>query len=290
MRQNRTLLALAGLAALVASCAPAPQLPPRPALPKVVSLNPCTDAILAEVADPDQVLAISHYSKDPHSSSLAPAVAARYRATRGSVEEVLALRPDLVLGTTYTEPASVNAYARLGLRLERIGIAGTVAQSRAQVRQIAMLVGHPERGEALVARIDHALARSAPPSGTPPVPAVMWQSGGLVPGPQALIVELMRQTGFANHAARQGLGQADRLSLEALLADPPKVLFVVGAGPGTGEGSDRSREHPALSNLGAPQRARIDPSLLFCGGPTIVHALDRLVQVRRTLTSAGDEA
>ena len=54
-------------------------------------LNPCTDAILAEVAAPGQLLAISHYSKDPRASSMEAAVAARFAATGGTVEEVLAL-------------------------------------------------------------------------------------------------------------------------------------------------------------------------------------------------------
>ena len=45
---------------------------------------------------------------------------------------------------------------RMGMRLERVGMAPTVADSLTQVRQIARIAGHPERGEALVARIEAA--------------------------------------------------------------------------------------------------------------------------------------
>ena len=45
--------------------------------PTIVSLNPCLDAILVEIAEPDQVLALSHYSRDPGSSSIPQDVAAR---------------------------------------------------------------------------------------------------------------------------------------------------------------------------------------------------------------------
>ncbi|HCH95383.1 MAG TPA: iron ABC transporter substrate-binding protein, partial [Erythrobacter sp.] len=48
--------------------------PPPERGPTIVSLNPCTDAILAEVAAPGQLLAISHYSKDPRASSMEAAV------------------------------------------------------------------------------------------------------------------------------------------------------------------------------------------------------------------------
>ena len=75
---GRILLAAASLT--LAACA-AP--PPRLATdhPTIVSLNPCADAILAEVADPAQLLAISHYSHDPRATSMPLAQARRFRAT-----------------------------------------------------------------------------------------------------------------------------------------------------------------------------------------------------------------
>ena len=271
------------LAMLGACAAPQPPVTPLPERPTVVSLNPCTDAILAEVADRDQVLAISHYSHDPRAASMPLALARQYRATRGSVEEVLALQPDLVLGTSFTDPASASAYARLGLRLERLGIARNVAESRAQVRRIAALVGHPDRGEALIARIDRALAAAARPPGSARPEAVIWQSGGIVPGDQALIVELLEHAGFANSAQRRGLAQADYLALEAMLADPPPVLLVVGGGSETGEGSDRLRFHPALAALEGTMREPLDARFLYCGGPTIIGVVEHLAQIRQRL-------
>lgn len=291
MTGRRVLLAglAAALAAVAGSCAPAPAAAPGPAAgpapPRVVSLNPCTDAILLQVADPQQVLAISHYSKDSHTSSLDLGSAGRFPATRGTVEEVLGLQPDLVLASSFTDPATASAYGRLGLRLERLGIARNVAESRAQIRRIAALVGHRDRGEALIARIDTALAQAAPPPGAAPVPAVVWQSGGIVPGEETLIVDLLKRTGFANHAAGQGLGQADLLSLETLLARPPRVLFVVGEKAGTGAGTDRLRFHPALAAPGQVRHEPLAARLLYCGGPTIIDVVARLAEVRRSLAA-----
>lgn len=260
--------------------------------PTLVSLNPCSDAILAQVADPAQILAISHYSKDARSSSMDPALASRLPSTRGTIEEVLALRPDVVIGSTFIDPASASAYHRLGLRLETVGMASTIADSHAQIRQIAALAGHPERGEALIARIDAVLAATAAPPGTPPVAAVVWQSGGMVPGDQTLIADLLRHTGFANFAAARGFGQADLLSLEKMLADPPAVIFVAGQTGETGQssvagGDDRVLSHPALDALKHTHRVTLDPKLLFCGGPTIAAAAQRLSQIRRFLPEPG---
>lgn len=241
--------------------------------PTIVSLNPCTDAILAEVANPGQILAISHYSHDPRGTSMDLAAARRFRATGGTVEEVLALGPDVVVASSFMDPATRSALDSLGIRVEALGIATTVAESEAQVRRLAAVAGHPGRGEALVARIEAALnqARGAGPR----LPAVLWQPDGIVPGQGALISQLMRRAGFSNQSAARGMGQADYLSLERLLADPPSVLLVAGA--------ERGQSHPALARVTRMHRAAFDPALLYCGGPTIIRAAARLKAIRAHL-------
>ena len=272
--------AVALLALALAACSPAPASEAPHQFPAIVSLNPCTDAILAEVADPSQILAISHYSHDPASSSMDLATARRFAVTGGTVEEVLALRPDVVVSGNFMSPATVGAMNRLGLRLEQLPIAPTIAASEAQVRTLARLAGHPERGEALIARIEAALATAAPPPGSAAIPAVVWQSGGIVPGGDTLIAELLRRTGFTSFSAARGMKQADVLPLEAMLADPPVVILTAGE-PRANE--DRLLAHPALAALKDTRRERFDPSLLWCGGPTIIRAAERLAAVRRSL-------
>ncbi len=268
------------LALLLGACTPAQssRAPvPSTSGPTIVSLNPCTDAILAEVADPGQLLAISAWSHDPLSSSMDMATARRFAMTNGSVEEVLAMQPDLVIDGTFTPPASKAAYARMGLRLESVAIASTVEGSKAQVRHLATLAGHPERGEALVARIDAALAQAAPPEGKPAVPTVLWEPGGIVPGDDTLIAEIMRRAGLANFTAGRGMKQADYLPLERLLADPPSLVLTAGD-PRASE--NRQLSHPTLAALGKARHAKIAPFLLYCGGPTIIRAARRFAEVR----------
>ena len=93
----------------LAACAQQPQ-PPPTAHPTIVSLNPCTDAILAEVTAPGQLRAISHYSHDPRASSMDLAEARRFRATGGTAEEVLALGADLrVVSGSFDDAANLVA-------------------------------------------------------------------------------------------------------------------------------------------------------------------------------------
>ena len=136
----------------LAACTATPAHEARQAPLRIASLNPCSDAILAEVADPAQIAGLSSYSSDPASSSMDLTTARRFPALGDSVEEVAAVRPDVVLATDFLAPASAASLERMGMRLERVGMAPTVADSLTQVRQIARIAGHPERGEALVAR------------------------------------------------------------------------------------------------------------------------------------------
>lgn len=257
------------LALALAACAPVSSAPARdPAHPTIVSLNPCLDAILVEIAPPAQVLALSHYSRDPASSSIPAATAARYGVTGGTAEEVIAARPDLVLASIFLPQPTRSALERAGLRVETFGSPTSVAQSAQQVRAVAALAGRAGEGEALAARI------AAPPASSgPPIDALLWQEGEIVAGEQTLIAELLREAGFASDAARRGLGQAERVSLEAVLADPPQVLLVAGDAAG--------QRHPVLAGqLKATQIAAFDPSLIYCGGTTIPKARARLAQIR----------
>jgi iron complex transport system substrate-binding protein len=238
--------------------------------PTIVSLNPCADAILAEVADPAQLLAVSHYSHDPRATSMPLAQARRFRATGGTVEEVLALDPDVVVAGAFLPPATAQAFDRLGVRVETFGIVPDLAENAAQVRRLAAIAGHPERGERLLARIDAALAATR--HDVPPVTALLWQSGGIVPGAGTLIARLMAHTGLASHSAARGLGQGAYLPLEQVLADPPQVVLAAG--------SERMLTHPVLRRLKGVRYERLDPTLLFCGGPTVIRAAERLAEIR----------
>lgn len=263
----------AALALLAAACAPASPAPAPAGLPTIVSLNPCLDAILVEVAAPGQVLALSHYSRDPSSSSIPAALAARYGVTGGTAEEVIALRPDLVLASAFLPPPTRTALERAGLRVETFGSPTSIAESAAQVRALAALTGRTQAGERLAA----AMARAAEGGGDAarPIDTLLWQPGEIVAGEATLVAEMLRRHGFVSHAAALGLGQADFVGLETVLARPPELLLVAGDSAG--------QRHPVLGKLSGTRVEPLAPSLIYCGGPTVIALGDRLAALRAEL-------
>ncbi|MDP5279047.1 ABC transporter substrate-binding protein [Sphingomonas sp. DG1-23] len=246
----------------------------------IVSLNPCADAILVELVPHDRIAAISHYSRDPAASSIDPVVARRLPVNNGTAEEVIALRPDLAIIDSFTSISTREAFARAGVKTLTLGWASNIADSKAQIRDLAAALDARPAGEAMVARIDRAVA--AAHTDRPLVPALLWIGGNTVSGSGTLLDEMMVKAGFSDHAAHYGLQGTGYLPIEHVVADPPQVMLVpdsIGRDPDSRAAQMRGW---ALARSGARvHQARFERSLVNCGGPVIARAMTRLAQVRR---------
>ncbi len=98
---------------------------------RIVSLNQCLDAILVELVPTEHIAAISHYSRDPLRSTHR-ALAQRLPITYETAEEIVALRPDLVLASRHSAIPTRNALRRVGIHFELFDVAFSVrGESRA---------------------------------------------------------------------------------------------------------------------------------------------------------------
>lgn len=272
IRKRRSGWSLPALALLLVACGQ----PPARGGGGIVSLNPCADAMLVRLVAPERIAAISHYSHDPAATSLPLDVARRFPATAGTAEEVVAMRPGLVLASSFTPPSTRAAFARAGLRTVYLDSPTTIAASRAQVAEVAIAVGAPDRGRAVTAEIDRALAASAPSwrPGDEPA-ALLFIAGELANGSGTLLDELLTRAGFRNAAARYGLRYSGTLPAEMIVSDPPDVILT--PDPAARTAAMRGRLLPDTPVAVFPR------ALVNCGGPSIAPALRRLAEVRAAL-------
>src|SRR5665647_3724329 len=69
-------------------------------LPRIVSMNVCTDQLLLPLADPAQILGLSRFARDGW-QSWAAEQARRYPTLSGGTEDVLELKPDVVVASSF---------------------------------------------------------------------------------------------------------------------------------------------------------------------------------------------
>src|SRR3546814_17598741 len=103
---------------------------------RIVSLNPCVDAVLMRIADPGQIAAISQYSLDPQATSIPIEQARHLAATSGTAEEVLAKRPDLVIAGPHVAPTPLPLLQSLGTRHMQFTVPTRVSESRTERKRV----------------------------------------------------------------------------------------------------------------------------------------------------------
>jgi len=260
----------------------------QPAHPmRIVSLNMCIDPVLVELVPHDRIAALSHYARDPQRSTISH-IAQHLPITYETAEEVVALRPDLVLTSRHSAIATRNALKRVGIRFELLDVPDTIAGSLEQVRQVAQMLGAEREGEAMVARIEAALNAARLPAGEEPFTGAIYQPGGLSAGADTVIGQLMQLTGVENIAARYGVKTYRPLPLEVLVSSPPDVLLVGETSPGAPMQTERIVRHRALRALESQMTLEVLPArLLYCAGPTMIEAVATLTRAREHVRSAG---
>lgn len=253
----------------------------EPAAPqRIVSLNMCLDSVLIDLVPHRHILALSHYSRDPWRSTIA-ARARTLPITYETAEEIVALKPDLVIASQHSSIATRHALRRVGIRFELFAVPSSIEQSLAQIRELARLLHRQAQGAALIARIERAIAGARPARGTGMLTAAIYQPGGLSAGAATVTGELMQIAGLENIAARYGIRDYRPLPLESLLSAPPHILLVGDTPRGAATHAERIVQHRALRALHSRMRREPFPArLLYCAGPAMIDALDALVAAR----------
>jgi iron complex transport system substrate-binding protein len=253
-------LALAPLLLLLGAAPPA-----RPQ--RIVSLNLCADQYLMALADPGQIAVLTQFARDPLLSAAA-SQAAGVPMSRGSAEEVLALRPDLLIATPGRRRETTAQLRGRDIATLDLPSAESYADIVRQVRKVAAAIGHPGRGEALIRRMDAGLAALPPAPGRGRV-AAYYQRRGFLTGTGTLVDDLMHRMGLTNLATRLGRGKLQRVPLERMALARPDYLIVESA---TDRIDDRGAEllhHPVLDRI---PRLRLPQAWTVCGGPAYVRA------------------
>jgi iron complex transport system substrate-binding protein len=280
---RHAIRAATGIGLFTAFLAAAVPLPAQDAKPpaRIVSINLCADQLLMALADPDQILSLSTFATDPRLSYLADE-ARQFRHDAGNAESVVALRPDIVLAGRFTRLATREMLTRLGYRLVLLDAVRSIDDAIRQIRDVAALLGHPKRGEALVTEIE--AARREASAAAQPHRVAFYQRRGYVTGGNTFTSELLETVGF-NHAGGELAGATGGfVPLERLVAAAPDYIVVSSTSANAEDQGTALLAHPALAALFPPERRIALPDrLTVCAGPATPEALRYLAQAARQI-------
>ncbi len=246
------------------------------AAPRIASINVCTDQLLLTLTDPKQIAGLSPYARDPASSWLAER-ARNFRRLSGEAEDVLMLRPDVVVAGAFSRRATREMLKQMGQRVVEFAVAQSLDDVRRNIRLMGDLVGHPERASAEIARFDDAIARARAVAARHPLRVLAVSRRGWITGQHSLLGALLRAVGLTNIAGELGVAAGGFQPLEAVIKLRPDLLVVSEEGDVAVDQGQAFLLHPALEKLYPMQKRIAIPDVLtVCDGPSLTAALDRL--------------
>lgn len=221
---------------------------------RVASVNLTADEILAEILPPERLVAVTRFADEQGTSNVVgrvPATAVRF--PRADIERLVALAPDLVVVSEYTDADFLALLERSGLRVYQMRGLDSMAGFRRAILDLGRAVGEGAAAERLVARFDATLAEVGRRLRGAPRPRVLYWANPHTAGGGTAIGSLIECAGGVNAAGQLGLRGIVPLAAErAFVADPDWVL--VGTGWGTAQAL---RDHPLLSKLRAVQSGHV---------------------------------
>lgn len=253
---------------------------------RVVSINLCTDQLVVDLVARDHIAGLSELAGDPILSAVAGRVEG-IKLLRGGAEEVLALKPDVVLTTAYSTPEVVGLLRRIGVRVEVIDMARDLNGIRSAIRAVAKAVGETARGEHLISDFNRRLAAAAPRSAYRPT-ALAYQVNSLTAEPGGLMDAALNAAGLENLAQVSRLGPAGRLPLETLIAHPPDLVVLAHDPQRFRTVMAENLRHRAFRNLlKRRHHVYVPMPLWLCGTPAIAGAIEELSRERALLMHAS---
>ncbi len=247
----------------------------------IISINLCSDLLLHDLADRDQIQSLSYFVKDRHYSPIVDKLG-DIPINSGRIEQIIAARPSLVLASAYSSALVLDMLKRFNIETYSLTGAQSLEQLYEAMRGLGAQIGKQQRAEEHIASMQLALQRAdAEEEQTDRLGAIYLSPNGYSEGEGTLTHELITLAGYTNLTA--GLGAWHTVSLEQIIALKPDVII-------TAQGSehyDRAHEwlsHPAIKAV--PAHVVIPAAYWSCPSSHLVLAFEILQDRRKEILAS----
>lgn len=256
----------------------------RPAQ-RVVSMAPSNTEILFAIGAGNQVVGRDTLSDFPEEAKKLPDIGSTFDAL--NTEQIVSLKPDLVLAAEINTPEQVKQLEDLGLTVYYLKNPLTLEEMYGNLDIVAQLTGHQKEAATLVdslkKRVAAVDAKIAPISSRFSVFYELDATDPAKPytaGKGTFITQLIERAGGHNIAA--DLDGYPQLSLEQVVAADP--AFIILGDARYGVSPETIAQRPGWENLSAVKNGKVlafNDDLVSRPGPRLVDALEELAKLLR---------
>ena len=231
-----------------------------PAKPmRIHTLSVGYDEITFELVDHSRVVAVSQSTANPELSNVAAEAQAIPNKVGRNAESVVALQPDLVVASPFSNRDLVEQMRSASIPLVVADLVSSVDAHEENIRFLAYLYGEEARGETLIAEVRERTRRLAAVVAQQPEPRprVLLLSGSVASGANTNEDGLLRLSGASNAAAEAGISGHREVSLEGIHAIDPDVIVLAESEPNRPGSAALLLRNPALEGVRAVRANRI---------------------------------
>jgi iron complex transport system substrate-binding protein len=276
MSRLMILLMLFGLAACGV---PTQTLVPNAQRPmRIVSLDYCADQYVLKLADRDQILALSPEAARDY--SYMHEAAAGLPTVRPVTEDVLILKPDLIVRSYGGGPNAEAFFERTGIPVLTVGWTTHIDSEESGsipsiIQQMADGLGQSERGRELVSEFRARL--TAIEKHSDGKTALYMTPAGVTSGPGSMIHEMLVSAGFKNFEREPGWRA---LPLERLAYEQPDVIAAAFFDrPGPAPDSWSAMKHPvAKQQMEGRPVVHLQGAWTSCSAWFMIDAIEALAE------------
>ena len=234
---------------------------------RILTVSAGTDELMLGLVEPERMAAINESLADTEHTNI-PWVRERIPTVivrSPSVEQIAALRPDLVVVTPWMPRENIDAIRELNVPVLVCKSAATMEDIHSNIRLFAAAVGEPERGEKLIGMMEAKLAEIRAKIAEVPeekkhksiaLISIMVNYGGA----GCTFDELCRYTDSINAKAAAGNRMGQEMTKEQLVAANPDYLFFPSYEDGATNEENYGRQYledPSLEQMTAVRERQI---------------------------------
>ena len=271
MMRLTVLLGIFGLATCGPSSLSSVERSPHTVPKRIVSLDFCADQYVLKMVDPERILAVSP-DADANFSFMKES-AKDLKSVRSNAEDVLALKPDLVVRSYGGGPNAAAFFERAGIPVLNVGWAGDIDGIKRVTAEMAAGLGAADVGAQIIEDFEARLERLETKRKNNM--ALYMTPSGTTTGEGSLVHEILEAAGLENFEEKPGWRT---LPLERLVYEQPNLIAAAFFDTNSFERDSWSAmRHPvARTQISDLPTVVLSGSWMSCGGWFAIEAIEAL--------------